>query len=292
MHTATSHNPNMHGAGSAWQHFPQIRHSGQHDITLSPVNIKAHILLLFAQLLPLLYLQVGNPQDYLLNIAQRNGSWGPPKEMPANRCAAIVVQVLFQSRHQLVCCSRVCSRTCHNLGLSLALMVNLHKHGCELRFSLAACCFCCFRTMYTITRSSKGGADVTAAAAAALAATYEVFKSTDPTYASSALKHAQELYALATNLPVNATYCAEVACFEGLKSGGYRWKAYLSESVYDDLALAAAWLYKATGELEGCAASVVALYSCVRPVELWASVGNRLLPYCIFCPLACHIDST
>lgn len=102
--------------------------------------------------------------------------------------------------------------------------------------------------MYTINRNSKGGADVTAAAAAALAATYEVFKTSDPTYATSALTHSQELYALATNLPVNATYCAEVACFEGLKSGGYRWKAYLSDSVYDDLALAASWLYKATGE--------------------------------------------
>lgn len=104
------------------------------------------------------------------------------------------------------------------------------------------------RTVYTITLSSKGGADVVAAAASALAATYEVYKNSDSTYASSALNHAQQLYALATNLPSNATYCAEVACFEGLKSGGYRWKAYLSESVYDDLALAAAWLYKATGE--------------------------------------------
>eukprot|EP00878_Enallax_costatus_P018168 GHUV01019116.1.p1 GENE.GHUV01019116.1~~GHUV01019116.1.p1 ORF type:complete len:324 (+),score=74.13 GHUV01019116.1:1555-2526(+) len=131
--------------------------------------------------------QVGNPVDYLLNIAQRNGSWGPPQEMPANR------------------------------------------------------------TVYTITRTSKGGADVVAAAASALAATYEVYKASDTTYATSALNHAQQLYALATNLPSNATYCAEVACFEGLKSGGYRWKAYLSESVYDDLALAAAWLYKATG---------------------------------------------
>eukprot|EP00879_Flechtneria_rotunda_P004438 GHRR01004689.1.p1 GENE.GHRR01004689.1~~GHRR01004689.1.p1 ORF type:complete len:1077 (+),score=332.23 GHRR01004689.1:2028-5258(+) len=108
------------------------------------------------------------------------------------------------------------------------------------------------RTAFTINPNSKGGADAAAAAAAALAATYQVYKSTDPSYAQSALSHAQELYGLATMLPTNGTYCVLKdgdfsICAEGIKTGGYRWTAFISNSVYDDLALAAAWLYKATG---------------------------------------------
>lgn len=95
--------------------------------------------------------------------------------------------------------------------------------------------------------ASKGGADITAAAAAALAATSEVFKTSDKTFADSALSHAKDLYDMATNLP-SAPSCAEVPCFEGIRAGGYRWTAYISESVLDDMALAAAWLYKATSE--------------------------------------------
>ncbi len=30
-------------------------------------------------------IQVGNPADYLLNVASRNGSWGRPVDMPGNR---------------------------------------------------------------------------------------------------------------------------------------------------------------------------------------------------------------
>jgi hypothetical protein len=48
------------------------------------------------------------------------------------------------------------------------------------------------------------------------------------------------------------SYCAVVPCFEGLKEGGYRWRAYPSDSVYDDLAWAGAWLFKATGGSVGC----------------------------------------
>jgi hypothetical protein len=29
--------------------------------------------------------QVGNPADYLLDLATGTGSWGPPSAMPANR---------------------------------------------------------------------------------------------------------------------------------------------------------------------------------------------------------------
>uniref|UniRef100_A0A383VAT7 cellulase n=1 Tax=Tetradesmus obliquus TaxID=3088 RepID=A0A383VAT7_TETOB len=103
------------------------------------------------------------------------------------------------------------------------------------------------RTAYNITRDSAGGADAAAAAAAALAAAHEAFKEYDPVFAQAALKHAQQLYALATLLPARS-YCQQVVdCFEGIKTGGYKWKAYPSTSVYDDLSLAAAWLFAATG---------------------------------------------
>jgi hypothetical protein len=78
------------------------------------------------------------------------------------------------------------------------------------------------RTAYTITCDSSGGADAVAAAAAALAATHQAFKDHDPVYAQLVMKHAQELYTLATLLPVKS-YCQEVVdCYEGLKTGGYR----------------------------------------------------------------------
>lgn len=73
-------------------------------------------------------------------------------------------------------------------------------------------------------------------------ATSQVFKTSDPAYAQSALKHAQELYALANLMPTNTTYCAEVWC------GGPGWTRYTSSSVFDDLSLAAAWLYVGTGK--------------------------------------------
>jgi hypothetical protein len=78
------------------------------------------------------------------------------------------------------------------------------------------------RTAYNITRDSSGGADAVAAAAAALAATHQAFKELDPVYAQAALKHAQQLYTLATLLPAK-NYCQEVVdCYEGIKTGGYK----------------------------------------------------------------------
>jgi hypothetical protein len=70
----------------------------------------------------------------------------------------------------------------------------------------------------------------------------QVFKTSDPAYAQSALSHAQELYALANLMPTNGTYCAEVWC------GGPGWTRFTSSSIYDDLSLAASWLYVGTGE--------------------------------------------
>jgi hypothetical protein len=78
------------------------------------------------------------------------------------------------------------------------------------------------RTAYAITRSSSGGADAAAAAAAALAATHEAFKEADPVFAQTALKHAQQLYTIATLLPAKS-YCKEVVdCYKGVESGGYK----------------------------------------------------------------------
>jgi hypothetical protein len=74
----------------------------------------------------------------------------------------------------------------------------------------------------------------------------QVFKVSDPAYAQSALSHAQELYALANLMPTNATYCAEVWC------GGPGWTRYTSASIYDDLSLAASWLYIGTGRFTAC----------------------------------------
>jgi hypothetical protein len=84
----------------------------------------------------------------------------------------------------------------------------------------------------------------------------QVFKSVDPAYAQSALKHAQELYALANLMPTNTTYCAEVWC------GGPGWTRYSSSSVFDDLSLAASWLYVGTGEGDVPAAQHGAILSC------------------------------
>lgn len=104
------------------------------------------------------------------------------------------------------------------------------------------------RTVYTLDLASPGGSDAVSAAAAALAATSTLFARSDPPYAQSALTHAQQLYRMATQMAnVSASYCAAVPCFEGLAEGGYRWKAFPSSSVYDDVAWAATWLYKATG---------------------------------------------
>jgi hypothetical protein len=84
-----------------------------------------------------------------------------------------------------------------------------------------------------------------------------VFRTSDPAYAQLALQHAQELYAFATLMPTNATYCAEAWC------GGPGWTRFTSSSIYDDLSLAASWLFVGTGEC----GNVVA-----------AAAGNPLAP--------------
>ena len=59
-------------------------------------------------------------------------------------------------------------------------------------------------------------------------------------------------------------------CFQGLPGGGYRWRAFPSDSSYDDLAWAGVWLYKATGEgslLTRARSQLAALANCWLGLE-------------------------
>jgi hypothetical protein len=86
----------------------------------------------------------------------------------------------------------------------------------------------------------------------------------DQALADQALRHARQLYTFALALQAatqarppagtprggTPTYCAQVGCYQGRQpseGGGYRWLAFPSTSASDDLALAAAWLHRATG---------------------------------------------
>lgn len=90
----------------------------------------------------------------------------------------------------------------------------------------------------------------------------------------SALQHAQELYALASLMPTNSTYCAEAWC------AGAGWARYTSSSIYDDLSLAASWLYVGTGECFVCSASQ-AVVCRLDHVSFACLCGNRLRAACM-----------
>lgn len=90
----------------------------------------------------------------------------------------------------------------------------------------------CPRKGYFAT-DEKPAADTTSSAAASLAASYLVFKDSDPAYADKCLKYASALYKFAAKYPKIVG-----AVTDGL---------YTSEYAYDDLAWAAVWLYLATG---------------------------------------------
>jgi hypothetical protein len=85
---------------------------------------------------------------------------------------------------------------------------------------------------------SKPGSEVAAEAAASLAAASIAFRTADPTYSATLLRHARELYAFADTY--RGRYSDSIP-----DAAGY----YNSYSGYDDeLVWGAAWLYKATGE--------------------------------------------
>lgn len=83
---------------------------------------------------------------------------------------------------------------------------------------------------------NNGGSTVTAETAASLASCAIVFKDSDSAYSKTCIKHAKELFNYAETVKSDAGYTA---------ANGF----YTSNSgFYDELAWAAYWLYKATGE--------------------------------------------
>jgi endoglucanase len=126
------------------------------------------------------------------------------------------------------------------------------------------------RTVHIITNSSSGGSDALAAAAGALAAAHVALNSSRSALAAKALNHAKQLYSMALSVQLlNSSYCGAVVPCQGeavpsqdgslsaaaaaaAAAGSENvtavpWVAYPSSSKYDDLAWAAAWLFKATG---------------------------------------------
>ncbi|MFZ5542059.1 MAG: glycoside hydrolase family 9 protein [Pseudomonadota bacterium] len=86
--------------------------------------------------------------------------------------------------------------------------------------------------------ASCGGSDVAAETAAAMTAASMVFKPSDAAYATKLLTHAKQLFAFADRVRAKYSDCVTDAA-----SYYKSWSGY-----YDELAWAAAWLHRATGE--------------------------------------------
>ncbi|HBE16690.1 MAG TPA: endoglucanase [Cyanobacteria bacterium UBA11149] len=94
------------------------------------------------------------------------------------------------------------------------------------------------RPSYKIDQSCPGS-DLAGETAAAMAASSMVFKETDATYANTLLRHAKELFQFAEEYQGIYSDCITEAK-DFYKSSGYN----------DELAWAAGWLYRATGDKE------------------------------------------
>ena len=93
------------------------------------------------------------------------------------------------------------------------------------------------RPSYAVT-ASKPGSEVAAEAAAAMASSSILFRSGDPVYANKLIAHARTLFAFADTYRGKYTDAIpDAASFYNSYSG-----------YFDELAWAAAWLYRATGE--------------------------------------------
>jgi endoglucanase len=109
------------------------------------------------------------------------------------------------------------------------------------------------RPVYKITASCPG-TDVAAETAAAMAASSMVFRPTDPTYADTLLTHARQLFTFAdTTKGTNGQDTAYVNCVTAARNfynstgeGGQT--AGATKMYWDELAWAAVWLNRATGE--------------------------------------------
>jgi endoglucanase len=96
------------------------------------------------------------------------------------------------------------------------------------------------RPSFTVTPSCPGS-DVAGETAAAMAASSMVFKSSDPTYASTLLTHAKQLYTFADTYRGKYSDCSTLSA----QVTGF----YTSYSGYwDELVWGALWLYQATGD--------------------------------------------
>ncbi|KAI8475596.1 MAG: Six-hairpin glycosidase-like protein [Monoraphidium minutum] len=108
------------------------------------------------------------------------------------------------------------------------------------------------RNTTAVTAASPGGADAAAGAAAGLAAAAAALARVDAAWAAGARAKAESLYRLASAIgpqaSANGSYCSVAPCFEGMPSGSFRWRAFPSDSVFDDMAWAGAWLHRATGQ--------------------------------------------
>ncbi|KAK3889363.1 hypothetical protein Pcinc_006633 [Petrolisthes cinctipes] len=93
------------------------------------------------------------------------------------------------------------------------------------------------RPAYKITQS-KPGSDLAGETAAALAAAAILFKQSDSTYSATCLQHARQLYSFANNYRAKYSDSITDAAKYYKSWGGYN----------DELAWAAVWLYRATGE--------------------------------------------
>lgn len=93
------------------------------------------------------------------------------------------------------------------------------------------------RPAFKITTSNPGS-DLAGETAAALAAASILFQDSEPIYASTCLQHAEELYDFANQ------YQGEYA--DSITDAA---DSYGSYGLYDELAWAAAWLYRATGDV-------------------------------------------
>ncbi|ROT77623.1 Endoglucanase E-4 [Penaeus vannamei] len=103
------------------------------------------------------------------------------------------------------------------------------------------------RPAYKITEANPGS-DLVAETSAALAAASILFKDSNPAYSAECLQHSRELYDFANNF--RGDYDATIP---GVS------EFYASYGYYDELAWAAAWLYRATAN---------AVFICLRAADL------------------------
>jgi hypothetical protein len=115
---------------------------------------------------------------------------------------------------------------------------------------------------------SMPGTDVIAAASAALAAASMAFSPLNREYAGALLKESQALYTFA------AGYLGSYSKWVPTEGTHY------SESYYDDLAWAAAWIYKASGSGQYLKEAENWWGACAMPLLTWCT------PWC--CRLGCY----